>query len=274
VRAAQAQRAQADAERLHAQSVLERTRTLAASGMATQQALDDAQAAARAAVEAVSAADAQVRAAQAGLIEPGVPSHGEVVEKSPVTGFVTRVLEPSERTIGAGTPVIEVSDKAELEAAIEFLSQDAVRIAEGMPAEIYDWGGKDVIPAVVRRVEPSGFTKVSALGVEEQRTLVRLKFIGSPQQWQRLAVGYRVWGRVYLRRESAALKVPLGALTRSQGQWAVFRLDGARAHLQPVQVGAVTDREAEVRGGLAEGDRVVVFPSDAVVDGVRIRERR
>jgi len=187
---------------------------------------------------------------------------------------VTKVLEPSEHTVTFGAPLIEVSDQATLEAAIEFLSQDAVRIREGMAAEIYDWGGPGVIPARVRRVEPEGFTKVSALGVEEQRALVWLRFTSPPQQWRRLAAGYRVWGRVFLRREASALKVPVGALARANGAWAVYRIESGRARLRPVEVGAVTDREAEIVKGLAAGDPVVVYPSDQVTDGVRVKPRR
>jgi HlyD family secretion protein len=173
-----------------------------------------------------------------------------------------------------GAPLVEIGDQAGLEAAVEFLTQDAVRVREGMPAEIYDWGGDGVIPAVVRRVEPQAFTKVSALGVEEQRVLVLLQFAGPAQAWSRLGPGYRLWGRVILRREPAATKAPIGALVRAGGRWAVFRLVDGRARLAPVEIGAMTEQEAEVRRGLGPGDRVVVFPSDKVRDGVRVRERR
>jgi HlyD family secretion protein len=173
-----------------------------------------------------------------------------------------------------GAPLVEVSDQMGLEAAIEFLSQDAVRIRAGMPAEVYDWGGPGVLRAVVRRVEPQGFTKTSALGVEEQRVLVLLQFTGPPQGWAALGPGYRLWGRVVLRRAPAAVKAPLGALVRKDGGWAVFRITNGRARLVPVTVGAMTDRDVEVRAGLSPGERVVVFPSDKVRDGGRVRVRR
>jgi len=149
-----------------------------------------------------------------------------------------------------------------------------VRVREGMPAEIYDWGGEGTIPAIVRRVEPQGFTKVSALGVEEQRALVLLQFAGAPAKWTRLGPGYRVWGRVFLRREPKALKAPLGALVRAQDRWAVYRVADGRVRLVPVTVGALTDDEAEIRSGLKAGDQVVVFPSDKVADGVRVKVRK
>jgi HlyD family secretion protein len=173
-----------------------------------------------------------------------------------------------------GAPLVEIGDREGLEAAIEFLSQDAVRIREGMPAEIYDWGGPGALPAVVRRVEPQAFTKVSALGVEEQRALVLLQFSGDPRSWSRLGPGYRLWGRVFLRREARAVKAPLGALVRSDDGWAVFRVLAGRARLTPVELGALTDREAEVRRGLRPDEQVVVFPSDRVRDGVRVAVRR
>jgi HlyD family secretion protein len=184
------------------------------------------------------------------------------------------VLQESERTVPAGAPLVEVGENAGLEAQIEFLSQDAVRIREGMAAEIYDWGGPGVIPAVVRRVEPEGFVKVSALGVEEHRVLVMLQFAGPSESWSRIGPGYSVWGRVFLRQAPQALKVPLGALVGSGQAWAVFRIDDHRARLVKVKVGAMTDREAEIQGGLRAGDQVVVFPSDKVRDGVSVAVRQ
>jgi HlyD family secretion protein len=160
-----------------------------------------------------------------------------------------------------------------LEAAIEFLSQDAVKIRSGQKAEIYNWGGPTNIPAEVRRVEPQGFTKVSALGVEEQRTLVILQFTAPPSTWTGLAPGYRVWGRVHLRQLASATLAPLGALVRDSGNWAVYRIEQQRAHLQPVQVGVLTDRDAEVLSGLSPGDAVIVYPSDLVHDGLRVQPR-
>jgi len=148
-----------------------------------------------------------------------------------------------------------------------------VRVREGMAAEIYDWGGPGTIPAVVRRGEPQGFTKVSALGVEEQRVLVLLQFEGEPRVWSRVGPGYRLWGRVFLRKEAKALKAPVGALVRTDGRWAVFRVVDGRARLTAVSVGAMTDREAEIASGLKDGEQVVVFPSDKVRDGVKLKVR-
>lgn len=278
VGAAEAQVEQRAAETRKLEGDLFRVRTLADKGFASAQALDTAEAQARAARAAVRAANAQLRvrrseasAARAGLMGPDAEGRQLVEVKSPASGRVTRVLQESERTVQMGAPLVEISDSDGLEAAIEFLSQDAVRIHEGMAAEIYDWGGPGLLPAVVRRVEPQAFTKVSALGVEEQRALVLLQFTGPASQRARLGAGYRVWARVILRQAPQALKAPLGALVRKDGAWAVFRIEDGRARLRPIRVGAFTDREAEVLSGLSAGDKLVVFPSDKVRDGARVR---
>jgi HlyD family secretion protein len=278
VTAQAAQRDQLVAEARKAEADLARVASLAEKGYASKQALEASETQARAARAGVRAAEAQLgvrrselQVARAALMGPEAPGAGVVEVRSPASGYVTRVLQESERTVVAGAPLVEVSDRRGLEAAIEFLSQDAVRIADGMPAVIYDWGGPGELPAVVRRVEPQAFTKVSALGVEEQRVLVLLQFSGSEAQSARLGPGYRVWGRVTLRTAPEALKAPLGALVRSGAGWAVFVVDGDRARLRPIQVGALTDREAEITGGLKAGEKVVVFPSDRVRDGARVR---
>jgi len=278
VRAAEAERERLSAEARRAEGNLRRIRILAERGYAARQTLDDAEASARAGSAAVRAAAAEVNArraelgrTRAALLGPEAESGRSVDVVAPASGYVTRVLQESTRTIAMGSPLVEIGDQSGLEAAIEFLSQDAVRIKEGMAAEIFDWGGSGAIPALVRRVEPQGFTKTSALGVDEQRVLVLLQFAGPPQAWEKLGPGYRVWGRVFLRRDPAVLKVPLGALVRDDGGWAVFKLADGRARLTPIQVGALTDREAEVRAGLKAGEQVVIFPSDRVKSGVRIR---
>lgn len=278
VSAAAAYGEQLNAEARRAESDYQRTRELAGRGFASTQALQSAETATRAAAAAVRAARAELAvhraelvAARSALTGPEAKGGDAVAVLAPATGYVTRVIEPSERTVAMGAPLLEIADNAGLETAIEFLSQDAVRIREGMSAEIFDWGGQGTIPAQVRRVEPQAFTKVSALGVEEQRVLVLLQFTGAREKWTKLAPGYRVWGRVFLRREPKATKVPLGALVRADGGWAVFRVINGHARLRRISVGAVTDREAEVLNGLEVDDRVVVFPSDKVKDGVAVK---
>lgn len=279
VAAARASRERLAAESARADQTLVRTRELAEIGYVSKQALDDAIATAKASKAAVAAADAELAArraqlvsAQAALLGPRTPASQIVTVTSPATGYVTRVLQESERVVPMGAPLLEVGESQGLEAQIEFLSQDAVRISEGMPAEVYGWGGQ-AIPATVRRVEPEGFVKTSALGVEEHRVLVMLQFAGPPELWAKMGPGYSVWGRVFLRREDKALKVPLGALVGSGAGWAVFRVVDGHAKLTTVTVGAITDTEAEIRAGLAAGDSVVTFPSDRVRDGIPLKSR-
>jgi HlyD family secretion protein len=280
VTAARATRERLAADARRSEQALARIRPLATRGFASNQALDNAEAenrATHAAVEAaaadLSAREAQLAAAKAALIGPGAAAPQLVSISSPATGYVTRVLQESERMVLTGTPLVEVSESRGLEAQIEFLSQDAVRIREGMPAELYDWGGPGVIRATVRRVEPEGFVKVSSLGVEEHRVLVMLQFASGSEAWAKMGPGYSVWGRVFLRQAPNALKVPLGALVGSGGGWAVYRITGGRAELTPVAVGAITDSDAEIRSGLKAGDEVVLFPSDRVRSGARVSPR-
>jgi HlyD family secretion protein len=277
---AQAQRGQLNAEAVRASVELARQRTLAQKGFAAAQAVENAAAAAAAATESVRAADAAIRArradlaaAQSALTGPEAAGAGLVTVTSPASGVVTALLQQSERDVAAGTPLIQVGATRGLEAQIEFLSQDAVKIRPGQKAEIYDWGGPKPIPAEVRLVEPQGFTKVSALGVEEQRSLVMLQFTGPPSTWTGLAPGYRVWGRVFLRQNPRATVAPIGALVRDHGGWAVYRIEQGRARLRDVEVGAITDKDAEILKGVSPGDRLVVFPSDRVRDGVGVRDR-
>jgi HlyD family secretion protein len=262
-----------------AQSDLRRTRTLVEKGFAARVALENAltmsraaMAEARAAAAAVEARRADLRAAEAMLLGPEAGTSDTVRVTAPASGYVTRVLQESSRAVQAGAPLIEIAESSGLEAAVEFLSQDAVRIREGMPAEVFDWGGPP-LPGVVRRVEPQAFTKVSALGVEEQRVLVLIQLNGQPARRERLAQGYRVRGRVVVRQSPAAIQAPIGALIRDAGGWSVYRIEAGRARLTPVAVGALTDRLAEVRSGLSQGDVLVVYPTDRIRDGVGVRPR-
>lgn len=276
-RAAEAALRQAEAEARRADQDLARLRPLAAQGFVSASGLDAAEAAARASRAARAAASARRSASLADLaasraaLMPGGSGDAAVRVLAPATGFVTRVLHQSAGPVAAAAPLVEISDRSDLEGAIEFLSQDAVRIREGMRAEIFDWGGPGVLQALVRRVEPQAFTKVSALGVEEQRVLVLLQFAGPASVHPGLAPGYRIWGRVILREEASALRAPVGALVRQHAGWAVYRLEGRRAVMRPVRVGAIDGDHAEILQGLSVGDRLIIYPSDEIHDGRRVR---
>ena len=155
----------------------------------------------------------------------------------------------------------------------EFLSSDAVRMKEGNDALIEDWGGEP-LRARVRRIEPAGFEKVSALGIEEQRVLVRLDLVGDSAQWSRLGHEYRVFVRCVVWQADTALIVPLSALFRQKDDWAVFKVAGGRARLQTVTLGERNLRHAAIEAGLSAGDAVITHPGDRIRDGVSVIERQ
>lgn len=277
---ATAQRDKLAADAAHARDELQRDTGLAKAGVLPTADLETAQSNADQSASALRAADADIAtrradlvSAQDALANPPADNAQVVSVTSPASGVVTHLLQQSERTVAVGTPLVEIGDTAGLEAAIEFLSQDAVKIHVGQHAAIYDWGGPADIPAQVRLIEPQGFTKVSALGVEEQRTRVILQFTAPPAAYAGLAPGYRVWGRVYLRQVESAVLAPLGALVRDQGNWAVYRIEQGRARLRAIRAGTLTDRDAEVLEGVNPGDQLIVYPSDQVHDGLLVRPR-
>lgn len=193
---------------------------------------------------------------------------------APVDGRVLTIQHESEQVVSAGTALIEIGDPRELEVVVDLLSSDAVRIGEGAAARIDGWGGQKPLAARVRTIEPAGFTKVSALGIEEQRVRVILHFEGLPEERPGLGHGYRVMAHVAVERIENALLVPLAALFRRGDTWAVFVADrDGRARERVVTLGARTGREAVVLTGLDAGARVVLHPSDRVSESARLRER-
>ncbi len=283
---AEAELARAVAELDFAQAELARAERLAARGTVSQSDLDRARLTVRTAKAAVATAEATVEihrfeleTAQAGLIEPGGigdSADGQsccVDVFSPVNGRVLRVINESETVVAAGTPLVEVGDAKDLEVVVDLLSSDAVRVAEGAPVVIEDWGGRTVLSGRVRRVEPTGFTKVSALGIEEQRVNVLIDFTDPPEQWRDLGHGYRIEAHIVVWRGEDVLILPLGALFRDGDRWAVFVADGGRAHLRHVDIDHSDGRRAQITSGLSEGERVILHPSDLIADGVRVVPR-
>jgi len=196
---------------------------------------------------------------------------GAMILRAPVRGVVLQLFRESEGPVAPGEPLLEIGDPGTLELVVDFLSADAVRIRPGQEAQIGGWGGEERLAARVTRVEPSAFTRISALGIEEQRVQVLLDPLGSG--WDRLGDGFRVEARILLERLENVLHLPSGAVFRTGEGWAVFLLQEGRAIQLPVQLGGRTPEAVEILSGVGEGDRVVLYPGDRVVDGVRIRER-
>jgi HlyD family secretion protein len=232
----------------------------------------------RAARFAVRVAEFELEQAQAVLLRsrqlsPGEAAAWRFVLPSPVDGRVLRVNQESLTPVTPGLKLIEVGDPHDLEVEVDLLSADAVKVKKGARVFLEHWGGGEPLLGQVRVVEPSGFTKVSALGVEEQRVNVIVDIDDPPERRPSLGDGYRVEARVVVWEKDDVLKVPAGALFRHGGGWAVFVVAGGKAELRPVEVGQNNGLEAEVLGGLQEGEGVVVHPGDKVKDGVAVTPR-
>jgi HlyD family secretion protein len=280
-------RARAEEERAKAtlaqvQRDLIRVRELADSHVVAQQELEareaDAQVAhqtASAAAFAVRTAVSELQRAEARLAPSTVERAGRMVSvKAPVDGVVLKRLHESEAVVPAGDPLVEIGDPASLEIVADLLSTDAVRVKAGARVVIEEWGGEGPLDARVRRIEPAGFMKISALGVEEQRVNVVLDFADSCGD-ARLALGdgYRVEIRVVMWESENVVTVPSSALFRHGEEWAVYTIDRGRARRTIVEVGHRTGQMAEVLSGVAPGTRVILHPGDTLVDGARVRER-
>ena len=184
-----------------------------------------------------------------------------------------QVLHESEGVVTMGTPLVEIGDPTNLEIVIDFLSYDAVRIQPSQRVIIEEWGGETALQGIVRRIEPFGFTKTSALGIDEQRVNVIIDLTDPLERWQRLGHGYQIDARVVLWESNNVLKVPLTALFRDSNAWSVFVEQQGRAKLQHVVIGQRNGLEAEIIEGLSEDSQIILHPSDQIVDGVRIRSR-
>jgi len=285
VGAAEAQAARAKAETLkllaqrdQARADLERQTKLAGGGFVSATAREQAELALRTAERSVEAARyaeeaaghelAQARAALARYRSGAPGAKWEVT--SPVTGSVLKVIQKSESPVTLGAPLLEIADARSLEAVVDVLSQEAVAIRPGMAARIEIGTGVAPLPALVRLVEPAAFTKVSALGVEEQRVNVILDFAGPLDRIWTIGDAFRVEAYIVTHRVESAVKVPVGALFREGEGWTVFVVDGKRATKRAVKVPRRNGAEAMVEDGLAPGDRVIVYPSDALRDGAKI----
>ncbi len=286
LRLAEAERDRAAAEIAYARTHYERVERLVARGSASPAALDRALLALRTAEAERARAEAErevrrfeLENARARMLEPaedGPEVDGCCVHlHAPVDGVVLEILQKSESVVAAGAPVVELGDPRDLEVVVDVLSRDAVRLAEGAPVRLRDWGGEEELAGRIRRIEPRAFTEVSALGIEEQRVNVVIDLIGPPARWSRLGHGFRLDAALVVWEADDVLQVPVTALVRDGAgeAWRVYRLDRGRARATTVELGRRNDEAAVVTGGLAEGDVVVRFPSARLTDGVRVRAR-
>ena len=274
----------AAAEARLAELELARAESLGQAKFLSQAALDQARirlqanrATRQAAEYAVQVARHEVEAARAALIQTSTLAAGGPAETvrvtAPVAGHVLGVLHESEGAVQAGQPLLEVGNPQSLEVMVEVLSTAAVKIGVGARVLLDRWGGEQVLEGRVRVVEPAGFTKVSALGVEEQRVRIIVDIASPPEQWRSLGDGYRVEASFVLWQGSDLLLIPTSALFRHGDGWAVFVAEGGRAHLRPAKIGQRNGLTAQVIGGLGLGDKVVAHPDDKIADGVRVKSR-
>ena len=282
VTAAEARIARAQVAVEEARLELQRTEKLAREGFLAPSTLDHARLGLAAAGRELQAAEAQrqvavqERAAAAAALLPGgvtVQAGRPLPVRAPVDGVVLRIAQPSEATLPAGTPLLELGDPSRLEVVADLLTTDAVQAQPGRRVVIERWGGPPVAGRVTK-VEPGAFTKVSALGIEEQRVKVVIEAQEPPPQWQLLGNAYRVTVRIITQSEEAVVVAPIGAVfPHGDGGMAVFRVEGGRATLQPVEVGGRNASEAWIKAGLQPGQAVIVYPPPTVADGQRVRLR-
>ena len=289
VSAATAARKQAKAQISRASAALEfaraeatRYKRLAKDEIASAQQLDEARMRERTATAelesarfALRVADHELEMARAALGHLSHPSNGsqaQLVVTAPVDGRVLEVYQESEGVVQAGAPLLSIGDPTALEVVVDVLTQDAVRLRPGANVVVDRWGGPP-LKGQVRRVEPSAFTRLSALGVEEQRVNVIVDLVGEPKQWSALGDGYRVETHMTIWEREDALTIPASAVFRYEGKWVVYRPVDGKAQRVPVQIGHRTDRRVEVITGLTKGTAVVVHPSDKVQPGTRIAAR-
>ena len=194
--------------------------------------------------------------------------------KSPVSGLVIRVIQESEGVVSAGTPLLELGDPKKLEIITDLISSDAVKINKNHKVIIEDWGGKNELYGKVRLVEPFGFTKFSALGIEEQRVNVLIDFTSNQEEWSGLGHGYKVDTKIVIYEKPNALMVPISAMFRVDDEWAVFVKNRNKAKLKKIKIGNKNSLNAEVISGLNEGEQVILHPSNKVEDNIFIKTRQ
>ena len=275
---AEVARAEAGLEQVRREA--ERVAALVKSGVASESDVELATYAVKARKQELRAAqfsakvrkqdEASARAAL-GLLDGKGNSDDGLDISAPVSGNVLRVLrEDQEGLVAAGSPLVEIADLSALEITVDILTADAVHIKSGAKTRIVRWGGDGELVGHVRRVEPSAFTRISALGVEEQRVLVIVDIDSPEEEWQSLGDGYRVEVEISVWEGEDVLTAPASSAFRHEGEWAVYAVVDGVAKLTPIEIGHRNDMRVEILGGLGEGSRLVAHPSDRVVDGVKV----
>ncbi len=274
----------ARAEATFAAKELARLKPLATKGHVGENALDAAATNARrskadlqSAEFAVDVARHELTAAQTALKYTGAAGESVSTDRvevvAPVSGRVLKIQQECEGVVSAGQALLEIGDIRSLEIETDVLSADAVRIQPGMTVRYERWGGEEALEGLVRRVEPVGFTKVSALGVEEQRVLIISDITSDAAQWQTLGDGYRVESRFILWEGQDILQIPASALFRFDGRWAVFVMEESKARRRIVSIGQRNGLLAQILEGLNEGEEVITHPDDTIEDGVAVKRR-
>jgi HlyD family secretion protein len=282
------ERSKAAVERAHAQADqankdFDRARTLVAQGASTVQALERSELLQRVADRDLRAAEFQDHASShevdqaRALLARYQDGAAAPIERwnvtAPVSGVVLKVLQESETVVQSGAPLLEIGDPRDLEIVTDVLSVDAVEIRPGADVRIEHWGGPGVLAGRVRRIEPAAFTKVSTLGVEEQRVNVLIDILSPREQWAGLGDGYQADTRITVFTEDDIGIIPAGALFRRGDNWSVYVLDGGRAQLRTINLERRSGRFAAVKSGVTQGERVVIYPSDQIGPGVRVSEK-
>jgi len=272
------------AEAQYAASNLDRIQDLFKESLVSQDKLDNAEREAKRTEAIRLSSEADVRVARFELdkaksalhysaAERGTSGNHIVTVRSPSDGRVLKLHRESEGTVTAGEPLIDIGDPSYLEVKVEVLSDSAVRISPGTRVIFERWGGQFPLEGIVRTVEPEAFTKISSLGVEEQRVLVIADFTSTPENLLELGDGYRVEARFIIWEGKDILQVPANALFRKDSAWSVFTVDNGRARERNVNIGHQNGLAAEILSGLNEGEEVILYPDESIRDGTKVKKR-
>jgi len=283
LQAAEEQAIAATAAANQAVNELKRLQTLVKKGVISQDAYDKAATEVQTSAAAKRSADFNIEVTRHELesaqtvFEYTAGTSSEVLERvpvqSPINGKILKLFRECEGPVRTGEALLEVGDPSVLEVEVDVLSADAVKIKPGMKVLFDRWGGEQALHGIVRIIEPAGFTKVSALGVEEQRVLVISDFTSAAEQWNRLGDGYRVEAKFILWDKDKVLQLPTSSLFRYQDGWAAFVIEGQYAKRRVIKIGKRNGLTAEILAGINEGELIINHPNDEVDDDTRIKQR-